>query len=229
MGRKRMNRNKAKGNLGSRVEVVSGRTLVPTILNSSAALPIAPVANFPRLAAIADLFQFYRFTHIRAYCMPAEVQMGLAYAPGAAFDTPPTSLSGILELPIAVAHGAFKTTDTVLTVSRKELVGDSQLKWYKTVAGTPAAQFEIQGNLYWVSGAGGTAPNFVVEWTCELQSWNLAAQSPMKLPGKTFESNPTTDLALGLCDRDRYDKSSSESSRSDSVVIGGVLYKRSAA
>ncbi len=210
------NRNRKRNNPpGTRVEVVSGRTLVPTVLSSSSALNVAPVANFPRLFALADLFQFYRFTHIRAYCMPGEVQMALGYAPGALFDTPPTTIAGILELPIAVAHGAFKTTDTVMTVSRKELVEDGQLKWYKTIPGTPAVQFEVQGNIYWVAGAGATAPNFVVEWTCELQSWNLAAQSPMiKSPQLKLTEDP---------------KSSDNEKNHDLMVVGGVTYKRCSA
>lgn len=207
-----------KNPLGSRVEVVSGRTFIPTVLNSSNNLSISPIANLPRLLAMAELFQFYRFTKLRAYCMPGEVQMALGYAPGAAFDTPPTTISGIMELPLAVAHGAFKSTNTVLTVPRKELVDDGQIMWYKTIPGTPATQFEIQGNIYWVVGAGATAPNFVLEWTCELQSWNLTAQSPLFKAPKL----------LG----DQVEKSSKDSlkeSSTDAIIVGGVTYKKSTA
>ena len=40
-----------------------------------------------------------------------------------------------------------QTTPEKLSIPRSELLKDSQLKWYKTVAGSPDAGFETQGNV----------------------------------------------------------------------------------
>ena len=179
MGKKKSNVAKA-GALGSRVEIVSGRTNVNYAATTSATLPIYP-ASFARCLAMADVFQFYRFTKLRVMVIPVDNSVVIGYAPGAAFDTPPTTFASIIELPVAKYHGSAKFMETIMDVPRRELIRDSQLPWFKTVVGTPATQFEIQGNLYVSTGGGANGGILVIEWTCEFQSWNLAGQSPMLL------------------------------------------------
>ncbi len=175
----RSKRSKARGNsAGERVEVISGRSTINYASSSSNTLNIAP-ASFSRAAAVADVFQFYRFTKLKVILPPNGGTTTFGYAPGAVLDTAPTTNAAIMELPYASFHSQVKTMDTVLNVPRKELLKNAQLPWFKTIAGTPDAQFEIQGNLYsaFSATAGGT---FVIEYTCEFQSWNLAGNSPLR-------------------------------------------------
>ncbi len=204
-------RKNGKGPFGQRTEIISGRSNINYASSSNNVLPIYP-ASFSRSSGIADLFQFYRFTKLRVIVTPVESTIFCGYAPGAAFDTPPANGPAIIELPRAVCHAAFKHTDTVLDVGRSELIKDSQIPWFKTIVGTPATQFEIQGNLYTnVNLGAGQGAILIIEWTCEFQSWNLASQSPMvKTPQEPIkEPSSDTKENTGI------------------VIIGGVTYKRS--
>ncbi len=185
MPRKR-NRNKTSP-VGARVEVVSGRTNFNYAATTSTSIAIQP-SSFARCLAMADVFQFYRFTHIRVQVVPADNSVVVGFAPGALFDTPPTTAASIIELPLAIYHGSGKFTDTYLNVPRSELINDAQITWFKTIAGTPAAQFETQGNLYISTGGGANGGILVIEWTCEFQSWNLAGQSPLNLLSPKIDS-----------------------------------------
>jgi len=210
MGKKNMMN---KGPSGARVEVISGRSVVLYAVSTSNVLAVSPNSVFARAAAIADVFQFYRFTKLKCTIIPRDVEVIMGYAPGAAFDTPPTTGPGIIELPIAVWHGAAKFDDTKMLVPRKELVPDAQIPWFKTIPGTPATQFEIQGNLYFSIGAGATGGTIVMDYTIEFQSWNLAAQSPLLKVPKAIKS-----ASDGQCKEN-----------SDVLVVGGVTYKKSTA
>ncbi len=179
---RRQRSNKSKGSPGARVEIVEGRTVLSTVVGN-VNFSISP-ATFPRALAIADLFQFYRFTKVRVAVTPnnaaGAAAVAVGFAPGAVLDTNPTTLQQILELPAAILHGGGKTIDTVLNLNRKQLCSDAQLSWFKTIPGTPDTQWEIQGNIYTLASS---ITNMVVDWTMEVQSWNLAANSPMpKVP-----------------------------------------------
>jgi hypothetical protein len=203
----RRNNQKNPGNsLGSKVESVSGRTLF-TLTVGSAAIPVSP-ASFPRCLAMADVFNLYRFTRIKFHIIP-DASAAVGYSNGE-FDTPPSTVGQIMELPYAGLCSAKQTTPVSVQVPRSELIGDSTLKWYKTIVGTPAVGFEIQGNLFYLTS---TTFFLVVEWTCEFTQWNLAANSPMsKVPS--------------LRDVDNAEKNENSP---DSLVIGGVTYKKSQA
>lgn len=215
MPRRNRNRNRNRSNpLGTRVERVSGRTLFTLAGGSSTVIPISP-ASFSRCAAIADVFQFYRFTDLKVHVYPNDAAVTVGYAPGAAFDTVPATSGQILELPLAVNHGFLKASDTTLHVPRSELLPDAQIPWFKTIPGTPATQFEIQGNVYVVTpGAAGSIHG--IEWTCEFQSWNLAANSPLETKGAG--KTPGSDDSVVLLEK-----------KPDVLVIGGVTYKKSLA
>ncbi len=206
---RRRSRNRG-GPLGTRVEVVSGRTNLNYAATTAATIAIQP-SSFSRCLAMADVFQFYRFTKIDVQIVPVDNSVVIGYAPGALFDTPPTTAASIIELPLAVYHGAAKFNDTHLRVPRSELVQDAQISWFKTIVGTPAAQFETQGNLYLSTGGGANGGILVIEWTCEFQSWNLAGQSPM-VPKPLGKKEPCCSDGI-----------------SDAVVIGGVTYRKSSA
>lgn len=216
-----MKKGKGKGPLGSRPESVSGRQLFSWALSTVSSIPVQP-STFTRALAIADVFQFYRFTNLTIRILPEEVNAGVSYAPGALFDTPPTTSAGVVELPLHVSHGAFKTTDTVLRVSRKELLGDNQLKWYKTIAGTPAQQFETQGNIYYYTGAGAGTVLVLIDYTVEFQSWNLAAQSPLAHPLPQIAGEKMKSWADEMSEKNR-------KANSDLLIVDGVTYKKSSA
>lgn len=209
------NRNRKKGTkgLGARVEVVSGRSNINYAANSANVLNISP-ASFSRCLVMADVFQFYRFTKLRCIAPPnGGTASTVGYAPGAAFDTPPTTNAAVIELPQAIWVSGTKTMDTVLDIPRSELLQDAQLPWFKTIAGTPTAQFEIQGNIYTIAGTAGIA--LVFEWTCEFQSWNLAAQSPL--------------IALPAIKLPKRVNGEDDERISDAIIVGGVTYRKSAA
>ena len=75
---------------GARIEEISGRSLFPSHDNTQGS--IFSVLNnivFPRAAAVADVFQYYRFTKLDIELKPIGTTYALGYANGAAFDTPP--------------------------------------------------------------------------------------------------------------------------------------------
>jgi len=207
---------------GARVETVSGRTLFTVAGGAATTISISP-ASFSRCLAMADVFQFYRFVDIKLVINPNDATVTAGYAPGALFDTPPTTSGTILELPLAVNHAFIKSVDTILHVPRSELLPDSQIMWFKTIPGTPASQFEIQGNIY-IAAPGAAGSIHYIEWTCEFQSWNLAAQSPLcKVP-----QSITSNSERRECDEKSF-KIANTISCSEEISVNGVTYKKSSA
>lgn len=191
---------KSRSSPGTRVEVVSGRSQLNYAAGSNNVLAISPNSVFPRLLAMADVFQFYRFKKLRIQIPPSvnDVDVYVGYAPGAAFDTPPANGTAIIELPQAVYHSSGKSIDTYLNIGMKELMSNAQIPWFKTIPGTPATQFEIQGNLYTNVGASGGI-TLIIEYTVEFQSWNLAAQSPLRpsLPATEGKPEEGREVVIG--------------------------------
>ncbi len=184
-------KNDKSASLMGRVEKVCGRTIVQPIISATSGVSSISPATFPRCLAMADVFEFYRFTKLNIEVPPSS---GVSYAIGytnQGFDTPPTTIAGVIELPYAKYMADTCTTFRQLNIGRKELLADNNLKWFKTIPGTPATQFEIQGNIYAAIAATGGV-DLIIEWECEFSQWNLAAQSPFKEPA--FELVPGTDL-----------------------------------
>lgn len=189
MGR-RSRRNRKGGTSSSNspdsIEVFSGRQLFNTngSANTVNTVNISP-ATFTRALAVADIFQFYRFTKIKVIQPPVgfnntTVSSAVVhgFAPGSEFDTPPTTIAQIVELPRVLYHGLSKTMDGNLTLGRKDLLAHAQIPWFKTIVGTEDPQFEIQANLYNIASV--ATISYIIEYTVEFQSPNLAAQSPLE-------------------------------------------------
>ncbi len=193
-------KNNKNASLMGRVEKVCGRTIVQPIIGSTSGVSSISPATFPRCLAMADVFEFYRFTRLDIEVPPSS---GVSYAIGytnQGFDTPPTTIAGVIELPYAKYMADACTTFRQLNIGRKELLGDNNLKWFKTIPGTPATQFEIQGNIYAaIASSGGV--DLIIEWECEFSQWNLAAQSPLYRE-PAFELVPGTDLYKKVTYRD---------------------------
>lgn len=173
------------------IEVVCGRTLASVGSGTPTTINISP-ATFARALAVADVFQFYRFTSIR-FVWPPAVQASTStadvviagFAPGAVFDTLPTTTVQIAELPKVAIMGRNCTHDVTMTLGRKDLLSHAQLPWFKTILGTEDTQFEIQGNIYLLTPV---STIYYIEWCVEFQSPNLAANSPMiKIPYPLFQ------------------------------------------
>ncbi len=203
-----MNRRRNRGAKGSSnlspnaVQRIAGAQLFNSA-NTVTTVPISP-ASFTRALAIADLFQFYRFTKIKVIQMPVGLNTAVgtgyvihAYAPGSEFDTPPTTAPQLIELPRYLYHGLGKTVDSILSLGKKDLLAHAQLPWFKTIVGTEDPQFEVQANLYNLNtAAGATVLSYIIEYEVEFQSPNLAAQSPLRKGVKLGECPPpcnTTD------------------------------------
>lgn len=211
MGRRsKKNKQSSKG-LGAKPESVCGRTVF-TLAVGNATIPISP-ASFPRLLAMADVFNLYRFTKLKFSIYPAG-NTAVGYSNGE-FDTPPTTVAQIMEIAYAGLNTATQSVPTHVNVPRSELLGDSTLKWYKTIAGTPAVGFEVQGNLFVLAGA---IQFFVVEWTCEFTQWNLAANSPLKNPSIVIKNDDSVQKDANPAFYSKTD---------DVIVVGGVTYRKS--
>lgn len=210
MGKRGRKNKTSSKSLGSAHQSVSGRTLF-TLSAASSIIFLNP-ASFPRCLAMADVFNLYRFTRLKFTIMPGS-STSVGFSTGE-FDTPPTTVTQIMELAYAGLVPGTQTVPVHVNVPRSELLGDSTLKWYKSIAGTPASGFENQGALYWLAGG---AVFLLVEWTCEFSQWNLAANSPMK-PIVPVGKN---DSSISKKPQSWYEKSE------DFIVVGGVTYRKS--
>jgi hypothetical protein len=182
------------------VEIICGRQIFTTgTINVVGTLSISP-ASFTRALAVADVFQFYRFTMVKVI-IPATAptattgtgaaSTSVAYAPGAVFDTPPTTIAEIIALPKYLHMGNAVNVDKIMTLNQKDLLSHVQLPWFKTIVGTEDTQFEIQGNLYYLSSIVANA-SYIIEYRVEFQSPNLAGNSPMiKIPYPLFQKYST--------------------------------------
>lgn len=234
MGRRsRKMPQKANKNDSDSIEVFSGRQLFNTsgTINTVSTINISP-ASFTRALAVADIFQFYRFTRIKVIQPPVafnntNVTAAIvhAYAPGSGFDTAPTTYAQLVELPKMLYHGQSKTIETNMTLNRQDLLKHVQLPWFKTIAGSPDAQFEIQGNLYNIAIY--TTQSFIVEYTVEFQSPNLAGQSPLErllvkqqCQDPQAHSNPSDP---NISNRTPGERGSVDDARTQ-VTIGGFKY-----
>ncbi len=185
--------------LNPAIQRVCGRSEVAVLGSSttSSIIPIQP-SSFARCLAMGDVFEFYRFTSLKVEIPPLVASLAVAneVAVGYSnqtFDTPPTSVAAVMELPCATRNIRRSTVFRSFTVSRNELIANAPLKWYKTIVGTPEALFETQGNLY-VAADGNDAPTvLVIEWEVEFSQWNLAGQSPLSAH-PALEPIPGTDL-----------------------------------
>ncbi len=191
-GRRRRKNRRRSSSPGERIEIVEGQQLFISTTNGSVnTIPVAP-SSFTRVASIADNFQFYRCTKLRVKVFPSfenavsggenNGSLAIGYLPGSAPDTPPANEASVLALPYVSFLSNGQTVPSWLSVPRRELVANGILKWYKTIAGTPADQFETQGNVY-SFGSWASTPtigiNFMIYYRFELQAWSLAGNTPL--------------------------------------------------
>ena len=211
---KAMKASKSFNTAGDRVERISGKEYISLSGSTTAQTYLIDPTGFTRAAEVATLFAFFRFTKLVIRVIPSanSGSVALGFLPGAGPDTPPSTLSQIISLPVSTVHGKYKTVDTNLTIPRSELVSKAQLPWFKSFPGTPAKQFEIQGNVYYVADASVQLMS-VWEYEIEFQSWILPANSP----ALGMSPSPVKTLTQKT-------KSESDDAESSILLIDGATY-----
>lgn len=167
-----------------------------------------------KLTNIKDAYQLFRFTSLRiksvmpligsfAVATPAGVSHAVAWS-GEYLNNNPAFYDAMSEFPRFEISPA--THPAQLRLSRRELVGEDPLKWFRTdedePSGTAAEDFTTQGYFYWASyidngGSVGAFRHLVeIEGECEFcQPKNTAlddvkhhAVAPPAASAKSFDS-----------------------------------------
>jgi hypothetical protein len=191
----------SRGSNGDKVERVSGRVLI-TFTNTSGTssgtylAPTFPdflgtqtVAGGVKLASMAALFQYFRFTRLRWRLIPsntASYQIS-GYEPDATSSAP--NYSGVVGLPItsdaiyiSTSSDIVPSTPSKCVVPRRALV-DQNLKWWRTVPITSEdVNFTNQGSL-WVGCSVTFSTQILLmdlEYTCEFKDFIAPADLPLR-------------------------------------------------
>ncbi len=184
-----------------RTVVVCGRDVISPVVNTSTSYALIPT-NFQRLTALADSFDFYRFTNVQVTLMAGAINQA-SYTPvmtaagykNGVSATAPATVNEVVNLDHAavVTHvystgvPLYQTGKSSFTVGRQHLISHAPLKWYKTQAsagsGTAYDLFDVQqGVVYFATTATtSSTPNVLFEWTCELSQPVNPADTPAPL------------------------------------------------
>ena len=154
--------------------------LVNTAITTSTQLTVTPALT-PRLTAIGDDFDEYRFEKLRFrmrdHGAATGYQLG-AFYPGV-IDTPPTTLAGITENLTCVLIATGETVPSQWSDVPKGVLSGMHM-WYKTVAGTTELAEEQQGILALVeTSAQATAVTIELEGVCVFRCGVAAGQTPL--------------------------------------------------
>ncbi len=171
-----------------------------------------------RLAAIAEVYQFYRFTQLRVFLCPHinevtadDVATSTGYLPRTP-NTAPTTHVQVMAMPSSAYKGMGQTMPSKMSVPKSILLGDAPLKWFQSVAGTEDTQWEVQGVVY-IAGtstnATGASAVFYLEGICEFKGRSASQQTPLyKVPSIISSPEKTTP-----------------SGDKEVVLVGGYPYK----
>lgn len=197
---RRNNRRNSKNSQspnGARIERISGRQYfsasVPTTGSTFNIIPL----SFTRASAIADVYGLCRLKKLRVTMCPQNTAgYAVGYAPGV-LDTAPATMSEIVALPEARYQSGFSTMPQSFDIPPQELLGDNQIKWFKTVAGAADSNFEIQGALYLSSEGVTSTIKLVLDYVYEFQSWSLANNTPLRKINRAIDSGePATEVLI---------------------------------
>lgn len=172
-----------------------------------------------RLAAIADVYQYYRFSSLKLSLLPyinevtaddAAVTSG--YCPRVP-NTAPTTHNHVIALPASTHKGLGQTMPTSFSVKKNVVIGDAPLKWYQSIAGTEDAQFEIQGIIYFAANGTNNPSSYtyILEGVCEFKGRSSPAMTPLYLQPLKSQDSPADSTPS---DKD-----------AQIVVIGGQKFK----
>jgi len=148
---------------------------------ASAQLPLTPTLT-PRLTAIADDFDEFRFEKLRFRVRDVAAAAGTqvcAYLPGIV-DTPPVNLAQIGEILNCVLIAPGETVASQWSDVPKGVLAGMH-PWYKSVAGTPEASEEQQGVICLVETSAASTFVFIeVEGICAFRAAVNAGNTPME-------------------------------------------------
>lgn len=153
-----------------------------TTILSAALDPNAGIFGSTRVAAVAALFNMYRFTKLKITMFPftftsLDELVALGYLPGVITTAAPTTANAVYNLPVSCALSASDLAATGIDVPRKVLVGQGQMKWWKCSNATDSAE-ENQGQIYAIGTVASSASYFfAVEGICEFSGPVISGES----------------------------------------------------
>ncbi len=212
MGKTRRGSRKSKR--AAHIEVVRGSIFnVLITAATSGQLNLQPQdARWGRLVDISEVFNLYRFTRLDIEWLTI----------AAASDSAVGVIAGVVDLAPATTtlvgqteywgvNYQDQTTPTRFSVPRSYLIGETSLKWWKTVPGTPDDWNEIQGIICGAQGVSGGL-SVRVDYEIEFCSYVNVANTPK------FELvDGTTDLYR------RKDSGPGEKQSKDSLRLGPTV------
>ena len=143
-----------------------------------------------RLQSISNTFQLYRFVELEYELFATQNNSTGQFAVTLGTllditDVSPTQLSQCVDLVKSVSLLSTHTVSVKTRLSRELLVGESSLKWWKTLAGGATDWEEKQGYLFLgaaeASAGTGFSPvgTFIVRGVVEFSDMCAAAQTPL--------------------------------------------------
>jgi len=188
MGKNNKPRKNRVSKSGKIVEVIAGSEYLTVVSATTNGTFVVSPVTFTRSAAIVDNFNLYRCTHLDvSFVMPTtDASVAVGFVP-ATVDNAPTSMNAVTNLEQSSLHFLGQTTITHLRLSRSQLMGESSLKWFKGIVGTPDAWDEQQGSVYFATSASTTLAvriDYVFEFTGFLAGGNTPKPRPSLLPSE---------------------------------------------
>jgi len=148
--RKGRRNNNSSSVVSDKISIVARLFSASVLSGGAGTISMMPV-TFPTASALADSYEFYRIKFLRYRLHPGEAAaftgpIGVCYIPGVT-DNPPTTTAGIANIDnhLILTNRQVSPTKWVKVTGAKL---SSYMTWYKTVAGTPDSDVEIQGVLY---------------------------------------------------------------------------------
>jgi predicted secreted protein len=165
-----------------RIEKVVFHDAIATSLTSGAGSVTINPTQFNTLNSVCESFALYKFSRIEFRLHPTGTRthaQAAGYYPGTV-DTAPTSDVAIMRNLSSVALGTSTTVPTEwVRLNSEDLKG--YIPWYKTKVGTPANEFETQGNIY-LYGIASELYYLEIRGVCEFKNQVDIAQTPALAP-----------------------------------------------
>lgn len=196
--------------------VVSGRVLLETIpgtgpvpacfalnpLFTSVGTGTVSVVGGSKLAAISDVYQYFRFTSVKlrflgAHSAPTvDYPQYMGYWPDSP-DVPPLTGPVVIDAPWTYpCINSLATGDTVpssppVVAVPKKMLLTQNLLWWKTRIGVSPTQFEDQG--LFATGDAGMTSFWDLQYTVELKGFTAINETPSRV--RYIAQTPWSDLS----------------------------------
>jgi hypothetical protein len=217
------------------VHFVSRATVTATgVIGTFALVPVGGFLDSAKLAAMADLFQYWRWKSLSVEVGPTSFGSGSPSTQGVEgawgiaqgdLTSPPSSFLEVLDLPISHFKWLGETMPRRKKVPIRFLRG--MVPWYKTVIGSFDQQLEIPATLY-TFGTTDVMHYLLLEGSIEFKSFIGTANNPFKHLGVARRQEPADakeDSASAVIVRsgDESEKDSHGSVLADAVIKSKLL------